>query len=56
MAQRIDWKSMPHAEFVELGEQWASERDERVRALQSADKPTRRMRNGNGASDSTEVV
>ena len=55
MAQRIDWKNMPHAEFVELGEQWAEERDARVRALNIADKPTRRMRNGNGTAESPEA-
>lgn len=50
MAQRIDWRSMPHEEFVSNFEAATEERDARVRALQNADKPTRRLRT-NGAAE-----
>jgi hypothetical protein len=46
MAQRIDWKSMPHEDLVRSLEEGCEERDARVKALQSVDKPTRRLRNG----------
>lgn len=55
MAQRIDWKKMPHEDFAEEGEAWAEERDARVKRLVNADKPTRRMRNGNGTSEQPEA-
>lgn len=54
MAQ-IDWKRMPHEEFVANFEAATEERDARVRALQQADKPTRRLRNGNGAAEQPEA-
>lgn len=56
MAQRIDWQSMPHAELVAALEAGCEERDARVKALQSVDKPTRKMRNTNGATEHTEAV